>query len=245
MTDHKTDTDTNTTCKGHCPKCGADRVADIAGSKTYEENWVEDEFGPMWVTETYRILQCRGCERLYVQRELWFSEDGAEYDIDPVTGKERQVYKPRVTYWPLPEKRKKPDWMHQFDDGMLRGLLDEVYGALDADHRVLAAIGIRTVLDQTMVSEGANPASSFAEKLKELKKKGIIGESEKTFEQLIAAGSAAAHRNWKPTPDQLSTLFDGMENYLHRVLVLKNTVDEIKVPSKPERPKKGKISPGS
>ena len=128
---------------------------------------------------------------------------------------------------------------------MLRGLLDEVYGALDADHRVLAAIGIRTVLDQTMVSEGVNPASSFEEKLKELKKKGIIGESEKTFEQLIDAGSAAAHRNWKPTPDQLSTLFDGMENYLHRVLVLKNAVDEIEVPSKPERPKKGKIGPGS
>ena len=72
-----------------------------------------------------------------------------------------------------------------------------------------------------------------------------MAESEKTFEQLIEAGSAAAHRNWKPTQTQLTTLFDGMENYLYRVLVLKNTIDEIKVPSKPERPKKGKISPGA
>ena len=175
MTDHKTDTDANTTCRGHCPQCGADRIADIVGSKTYEEHWVEDKYGPMWVIETYRILQCRGCERLYVQREHWFSEDGADYDINPVTGEERQVYKPQVTYWPLPEKRKKPDWVSKLHDGMLRGLLDEVYGALDAGHSVLAAIGVRTVLDQTMVSEGANPALSFEEKIKELKEKGVIG----------------------------------------------------------------------
>ena len=248
MGDHKADTDENTTCKGYCPQCGADRVADIVGSRTHKEHWIEDKLGTMSATETYRILQCCGCEKLYVQREQWLSgyEDGPYQEIDPVTGKEILVYKPWVTYWPSPEKREKPDWMSKLDNGMPRGLLDEVYGALNADHRVLAAIGIRTVLDHMMVWKGVDAALPFEKKLDAFQEKGFLTKNDKQIlSKLIDAGSAAAHRDWKPEQEGLSRLFDGMENFLERALRIENEVDEIEVPPKPERPKKGKTDSGS
>ncbi len=236
------------TTEGHCPRCERDNIADILGDAAHNESW---EDGQWMVTDTYiyTILQCRGCKMLYVKRESHNSEEGWD-PYPPPPGRTIGVYRPREhwpskTYWPAPAKRKKPDWLYELDDQSLRGLLNEVYGALDADHCVLAAIGIRTVLEQVMVSEGADPAPSFQEKLKELKEKGVIGKSEKALEQLIDAGNAAAHRNWKPTPEKLTTLFDGMESFLHRFLVLKKKAGEIKPPSRPERPKKDKTVPGA
>ena len=151
---------------------------------------------------TYRILRCRGCETLYVQRAHWFSESQGP---------------PHVTYWPPPPA---PDWVHQLDDRTLRNLLREVYGAVNAGHRVLAAIGARTALDRAMVLNGAEETFGFIEKLKTLREKGIISETEKQMlGKLTDAGGAAAHRGWSPTPDELATLIDGIESFLHRTLV--------------------------
>jgi hypothetical protein len=45
---------------------------------------------------------------------------------------------------------------------------------------------------------------------------------------LADAGSAAAHRGWKPTEDDIDHLIDTLENFLHRVFVLKHNVREVK-----------------
>ncbi len=223
------------TTEGHCPRCGPDRIAYILASERYEdeEELTSNSGGPsMTVTFMfdYLLLRCRGCNVPYFQRNSSDTE-GWEY---------------RSESWPLPAKRKKPDWVHKLDDQSLRDLLEEIYGALDANHRVLAAIGIRTALDQTMEPEGVDPTLPFKEKLNELQKKGVLAENDKQiFSKLIDAGSAAAHRDWKPAQEELTTLFEGMENYLQRVLVLKNTVGKIDVPPKQKRPKKDKTSPES
>ena len=47
----------------------------------------------------------------------------------------------------------------------LREVLQEVYGALNADYRILAAIGARTALDRTLVLFKAPEADGFAQKL--------------------------------------------------------------------------------
>ena len=222
-----------TTCKGHCPQCGPDRIAYILASERYEdeEELTSNSGGPS-ITVTcmydYQLLRCCGCNVPYFQRKSWSTED----------------WEPYPESWPLPAKRERPDWVYELDDSRLRDLLREIYGALDANHRVLAAIGIRTALDQTMEPEGVDPTLSFKKKLNELQKKGVLAENDKQiFSKLIDAGSAAAHRDWKPAQEELTTLFEGMENYLQRVLVLKKTVGGIDVP--PKRPKKDKTSPES
>ena len=229
-------------CKGHCPECGEDRNASILAS--HKEHQDLEPTGHLWTIDNYRILRCLGCSRVYVQREHLFSED-EEVDWDPQTGESEWVLVPNVTYWPPPEKRKRPAWLNQLDDGTLRDLLKETYSALDADLDVLAAIGTRTALDRAMVLNGAEVASRFEEKLKELGRKGVISEREsRTLGTLISAGSAAAHRAWKPTAEELETLIAGVEGFVNRTLVLQKAVDAMKdtVPPKPPRPTKTKGS---
>lgn len=231
--------DAHQTCEADCPACGSDRTADIVA--LYKDDLRQDPQRVVWSIDTFRILRCRGCRGVYIQRQTLCSEEW-EFDEDPETGEMIQTIVPQtpVTLWPLPEKRPRPSWIHRLDP-TLRNLLDEVYGALDADHRVLAAIGTRTALDHAMVGLGADEAVGFAGKLKELRDMGKVSEGdEQTFLLLTDAGSAAAHRAWRPDRVQLATLMDGMEHFLHRTFVLKPAVNAMKdtVPSRKQRSNK-------
>ncbi len=211
--------DASNTCDGHCPRCNQNLNADIVASESRRESWNQPGLGSLSEIDTYRILRCRGCKTLYVQRMYWFSESQ-----DP----------PHVTDWPSPPA---PDWVGQLDDHTLRNLLHEVYGARNAGHRVLAAIGARAALDRAMVLNGAEGAS-FKEKFKALRETGIISETEKRMlGKLTDAGSAAAHRGWSPKREELTTLIDGMKSFLHRTLVLKSAVNAISHPSRPKKTK--------
>src|SRR5262249_11815942 len=111
---------------------------------------------------------------------------------------------PRITYWPVPSKRKPPDWVIELlsEDSVLYDLVTETYAALNNDAPVLAAVGLRTVFDRASEKMGVDPALSFAEKLDALERMGKMGRSERgTLEPLTDAGGAAAHRGWKPTVD--------------------------------------------
>lgn len=229
--------------KGHCPKCGPDISADVVAS--HKERWDHEE-AALWSVDTYSILKCRGCDAIYVQHKHVFSED-EDYERDPHTGGYRPVYYPKFTYWPAPARRVRPEWTDRLGDDVLRDLLDEVYAALDADQRVLAAIGIRTVLDRAMVLTGATEAFGFGEKLDEIKESGLIGQREKEILIVLTdAGGAAAHRGWRPEPPALATIIDGAEAFLYRALVLGDAVKAIQeeVPGRPRRPKKGSSEPG-
>ena len=224
----KPESGASNTCEGHCPRCGPDRTADIVAS--HPERWF-DEDALIGATVNFRILKCRGCETVYFQKESWPDEQFLS---------EHKIHGPHASYWPPPLA---PDWVHQLDDGKLRNLLREVYGAVNAGHRVLAAIGARTALDRAMVLNGAEEAFGFGEKIEQLRVAGVISElEEQMLNKLTGAGSAAAHRVWKPTLEDLTTLIDGMEAFLHRTLVLTNAVDTINVPPKPPRPKKSQGS---
>ena len=65
-------------------------------------------------------------------------------------------------------ERRKPEWAEKLDDDvLLRGVLEEVYQALNAGMIVLASIGTRTLLDRVMFlgigdPNVASPASSIS-----------------------------------------------------------------------------------
>ena len=227
--------------KGHCPECGPDRNADIVAS--HEERYDSVE---MCASDSYYILRCRGCQAVYVLKEYESWED-ISYEHDLETGQILPKPETRVTYWPSAAKRKRPEWLYELRDPVLSDILHEVYEALNADHHTLAAIGIRTALDRAFVSLGVEESSPFYKKLNELVEKGIINENEKSLlETLTDAGSAAAHRGWKPEPEQLTTLIDAMETFLKRVFVTETEVKTIKedIPPRPKRQKKPKPQSG-
>lgn len=133
-----------------------------------------------------------------------------------------------------------PDWTNQIDDDELRDLLLELYGALNADYRVLAAIGARTAFDRAFVLKGADPDDNFKKKRAGLKGRGVISDEEdQSLTTLIEAGHAAAHRAWKPDSRTLLTLVKGLEAFLYRTLVQPPEVNAIgvAVPRRAQRQK--------
>ena len=104
---------------------------------------------------------------------------------------------------------------------------------------VLTAIGIRTVFDRASELLGVDPNKTFADKLFELVQCGKIGCDEKeTLKILTDAGSAAAHRGWKPEPEQLDTMMNIIEAFIYRAFILHAAAKRLQdnVPGKNAKP---------
>ena len=233
--------------RGHCPNCGADRNAEVLAEDINEK---EDKPSDIWVKSTYSILRCLGCDRRYIRIVELCSED-CDWDVDPHTGETSMTLNERVTYWPpVPTPtptsrttRRRPDWFWLSFDPLeqeprprlaseypkLASLLYELYAALDNNLQILSAIGIRTVFDCASQLLGCHPNQNFPEKLKELTAGNkISGEEKEILSILTDAGSAAAHRGWKPTQDDINSLMDALEHFLHRAFVLKHELRQVK-----------------
>lgn len=188
-------------------------------------------------SDTGMILECCGCERVYFRRDCWFSEWDTIGD-DPISGEpvlERVI---ETAYWPAPVRRQRPTWLEKIEasERDLGMLLDEMYMALDNDLRVLAAIAARTVFDRASQLLGVDPAIGFKEKLDRLSANGRISvHEEQVLQVLVDAGSAAAHRGWRPRFDELNTMVDVVESFLHHSFVVGDGIKKLKA-SVPARP---------
>jgi len=208
--------------KGHCPSCGSGCKAYVRGEHAIRSTDPDDGIS---ARDVGMVLECCGCERIYFRRDFWLSEWESFVE---------------TSYWPAPVRRQRPTWLEKIEasERDLGMLLDEMYTALDNDLRVLAAIAARTVLDCASQLLGVNPATDFEEKLRSLCANGRIGSDEKeTLKTLVGAGSAAVHRGWRPTVDEISTMVGVVETFIHRSLVLGGGIEKLKV-SVPARPKK-------
>lgn len=224
---------------GHCPRCGPNRRADVVGhyhrrdtDDSYEENGV-------WSEIDYRILKCRGCDSVYFQTEQVFSED-VEYRCNPRTGENEGNIPHKIFHWPLPSKKNQPKWsskLYRFNNE-LDSLFEEIYIAFNNDLRILSTIGIRTVFDRSSELIGVDPSKAFIKKLDELVNLGKIGAMEReTLDILVNSGSAAAHRGWKPEPDELDTIMNILETFIFRTFVLNDEAKALmkKIPAKQNR----------
>ena len=56
---------------------------------------------------------------------------------------------------------------------------------------------------------------------------------------LVDGGSAAAHRGWRPEPEELNTMIDMVESFLYRSFIVGDGIAKLKaaVPPKPKREK--------
>lgn len=63
------------------------------------------------------------------------------------------------------------------------------------------------MLDKTFELAGADPNHGFAQKLTALEEQTVIAANEKELLLIMTdAGSAAAHRGWKPEPEDLDSI---------------------------------------
>lgn len=201
-----------------CSSCGGFRNCDILGN--FNQRGDDDIVD--WCTEWY-FLRCRGCEQVFVQTVGTHSED---YDNDyDESGETVTLYHETIKYWPALSRRQKPEWLNLIsvegaDESILISALGELYSALNNDLSMLAGIGIRTSFDAASELLGIDPEAPFKEKLKSLVDVGHIGKLDlERLEVLVDAGSASAHRGWKPNAEDLDTMMDLLEHFLNEAFV--------------------------
>lgn len=207
--------------RGHCPTCGADKFAHIEAE--VDLPWDNDNTGESGTTY-HRILRCGGCDEIYFQT------------MEVAT----MLEEPQVEHWPPPQRRPLPAWLRQLDeiDDLLYVTLLETQIAANRGMYTLAAIGIRTIFDRSSEKLGVNANMTFAEKLDELVNlRKIGGEERDALATLTNAGSAAAHRAWRPSVEQLDTMLDTIENFVHRSFFVTRAAAELasQVPARPPR----------
>lgn len=222
---------TESKMRSHCNKCGPDRQAVIQATFTKEGADGETSW-----SETGYVLECAGCQSVSLRHEFWFSE-WDQIEDNPTTGLPVMVPGIKVTIWPPPAPRKKPAWVTKLKDAILRDLLDELYSAVETRLHSLATAGVRTVLDRAMFLR-VGDIGGFEAKLKKMTDEKIITPDEKDALIIVTdAGSAAAHRGYKPDVASLETILASMETYLQRDFVLRNDVSAVKqaTPSRPPK----------
>jgi hypothetical protein len=87
-----------------------------------------------------------------------------------------QVMGPEVEVWYPPEMaRRRLAWWSEIPDGSIRELLAEIYSSVVHDNTRLAAMGIRTLIEQLAIEKAAAaPNSTFLEKLRMLAAKASL-----------------------------------------------------------------------
>ena len=207
--------------KAECSKCGGIRNCDVRGS---HRDIYSDEQNDAWTH--WRILKCRGCEHTFVEVVSANSEDCEPYvEADGSQGL-RNVETFR--YWPALARRHRPEWMSEygisdtntFEVDALEKAMVELYQALDADLRMLAGIGIRTAYDIASELLGVNPDLPFSKKMDALVAGNKITSLDRSrLETMVDAGSAAAHRGWCPSPQDLDAMMSVLEHFVYEAFV--------------------------
>lgn len=206
------------TKKVQCGQCGGVRNCDVLA--LHKETSSEEHYNS-W--KEWHLLKCRGCDFVFLLTESSDSES-IDYDYAP-DGSVEEEYEIRLAFYPALTKRE-PIWEKQQNYFLgrtypeLDSALWEVYEAAAHDLHVLTAIGIRTVFDVAAEILGVDASLSFAGKLDALLSLNTIVEADKErLETLINAGSASAHRGWKPNSDDVNTLMDMLEHFIDNAFV--------------------------
>ncbi|WFU14412.1 DUF4145 domain-containing protein [Bradyrhizobium sp. CB3481] len=202
--------------KAFCSDCKGERNCNVHGEYI---DYASDE--NVWERKEWLLLQCCGCEHVFVRTVGTFSEDYS-YGVDDRTGETELIYDETTEFWPATAKRPRPQWFpaYCFEDEKLEGLhgvMTELYGALDHDLLRLAAAGVRTAFDLASEALGVHTALTFKQKLDALVDAGKINNLDKDrLETLTDAASASLHRGWAPAPSDISTMVDILKHFVHR-----------------------------
>ena len=209
--------------RAHCSACNGDRNCEIKGHHPERGEDVHAQIN--WAVDWF-LLTCCGCDHVFVQTVSSNSEEYVSFQDH--NGQEIAEHFESIDTWPARSKRKIPDWFEQKfvetdipDTNALDSSLKELYSALDKDLVVLASIGIRTSFDIASEILGVDAEKTFKQKLDALVCKGHITEADREhIETLVDAGSAAAHRGWKPSLRDLGTLMGVLENFIYGTMVV-------------------------
>jgi len=224
-----------------CPNCDGIRKCKIYGQVL--KNW-DFEDGRAYGSNLFMLLECRGCETVFLHIT---SENSEDWDFDRVDGEDIMFLNQRVQVFPsIIAEVSYPDWVWKLGkiDLQLSEIVKQIIEAENKELITLASIGLRTAFERTAEVLSIHPGLSLHDKVAALKDEGFIGDTEAHLLLTVASvGNAAAHRGWAPSRDEFTSLFSCIENFIKRNLLSKRNLEEInkKIPPKVPRLRKSKV----
>jgi hypothetical protein len=154
----------------------------------------------------------------------------------------------RTRYYPSPVTRKPPPWSEQLSLGFIGGgkekhlgeLFDEIYEAVRGGQYRLAAMGIRALVEQMMISK-VGDHGSFENNMNAFCERGYISPVQRdAMNDILEAGHAVIHRFFRPNEQELSTALDITEGIFAAIYVHGEAAADVaaRIPPRPPRPKK-------
>jgi len=120
----------------------------------------------------------------------------------------------------------------------LGNLLQEIYEAVAGGQLRLAAMGVRSLLEQMMVAK-VGDQGTFAKNLNAFQEKGFISLVQRdAMSAILDAGHAVAHRAFEPLKDDLNTALDIAEGIFAAIYIHANAANKLadRVPPRPKKP---------
>lgn len=201
-----------------CGHCRGVRNCEVLHSKQVPWSEILDDSHSMNGEDVYTMLQCRGCDKVFMLHEHWDSEDD-----DPETG-EPIKYK---DYYPHLKRRSSPKYVNYFSHGYIdlwlfdtfvERITIEICKAIDYGMPGLAAMGIRALLDDVM-NKTVGDIGGFERKICAMLEAGYISIKQKeVLLDVLELGHAAIHRGYTPHINDVEIAFDIIENMVDIIL---------------------------
>lgn len=196
-----------------CTVCKRATKHDILHAENIS-NYDEDS-GVHWAAE-YQMIQCRGCETISFAEHSWNSED-TDHEGQSIRREvlypSRTIRKPIESYYYLPDK--------------VRKVYQETLTALSNRAPILAAIGIRAVVEAVCKDKGCT-RRDLEKNIDLLVEKGHLAADQADFLHLQRfMGNAAAHEIAPPEQTELSAALDIAENLLTNLYVLPTLAEKM------------------
>jgi Domain of unknown function (DUF4145) len=188
----------------------------------HEAGWQEEDR-----IITYATLQCCGCSGVCLAKQVLFTDDGSK----------------EFEYYPPPVSRKKPSWwlslVMNSKNAYLGALLNEIYEAAHSGQNRLAAMGIRALLENLMISR-IDDHGSFDKNLDKFHHDGYVSAIQRdTLSSILQMGHGAMHRSFSPKSSDLILALDIVEGVMAPIFHHHEASEKISstVPPRPPRKK--------
>jgi hypothetical protein len=197
-----------------CTECRRATNHDILHAESVSK--YDEDSGIHWGSQ-YQMVRCRGCETISFAEHSWNSED-TDYEGQPihtlVLYPSRTIRKPIESYYYLPDK--------------VRKVYQETLTALSNKAPILAAIGIRAVVEAVCKDKGCT-GHNLENNIDLLVQNGHLAVDQADFLHLQRfMGNAAAHEIAPPEQTELRAALDIAETLLTNLYVLPRLAAEMK-----------------
>lgn len=192
-----------------CAKCNTPTRHRVIFSVDLTLNFDDEIFAD----ESHQIVQCLGCDSTSFRLVRSNSEDFDVIDGEIMRSEYEEVYPPRAAGRP------------ELNDSFLlpyqvRLIYEETHKALGSELYILAAVGIRALVEAVCHEKDAK-GKTMALRIDDLVGLGVLTEAgAKILHKVRMMGNAAAHEVKRHDLKTLGTAFDVAENLLQNVYIL-------------------------